>query len=98
MTAVALASLKHSPGVTTAALALATAAGDDAVAVEADASGGDVAARAGLAMEPGLLTLAAAARHENQRLDLDLDPHLQRLACGTPVLVAPSSARRAAVA
>ncbi len=94
MTAIALASLKHAPGVTTAALALAAAAGDGAIAVEADPSGGDLAARADLTLEPGLLTLAAAARHEGRRLDLDR--HLQRVPCGTSVLVAPSSAKLAA--
>ena len=89
MSAVALASVKHSPGVTTTALALATAAGAEAVVVEADPAGGDIAARAGLALEPGLLTLAAAARHAGTRISVDA--HLQHVACGAAVLVAPSS-------
>jgi hypothetical protein len=96
VTAIALASLKHAPGVTTAALALAAAAGEEAIAVEADASGGDLAARADLTLETGLLTLAAAARHGGRRLDLD--PHLQRVDCGTSVLVGPSAARLAGAA
>ena len=87
MTAVALASFKHSPGVTTAALALGVAAGESAIVVEADPSGGDIAARAGLTLEPGAMTLAAAARHAGTRLDLDA--HTQHVPAGAAVLVSP---------
>ena len=87
MTAVALASFKHSPGVTTAALALGVAAGESSIVVEADPSGGDIAARAGLTLEPGAMTLAAAARHAGTRLDLDA--HTQHLPAGAAVLVSP---------
>jgi hypothetical protein len=87
--AVALASFKHSPGVTTAALALGVAAGEDAVVIEADPSGGDIAARAGLTVEPGIITLAAAARHAGTRLDLDA--HVQHVPAGAAVLVSPSA-------
>jgi len=96
MTSIALASVKHSPGVTTAAVALAAAAGADAVVVEADPSGGDVAARARLALEPGLLTLAAAARHP--MTPLDLPPHAQPLPAGGSVVVAPAAPELAASA
>jgi hypothetical protein len=87
MTAVALASFKHSPGVTTAAVAFGVAAGEDAVVVEADPSGGDIAARAGLTLEPGVITLAAAARHAGTRVDLD--DHTRHVPAGVAVLVSP---------
>ena len=56
--------------------------------IEADPAGGDIAARAGLALDPGLVTLAAAARK-------GLDPtsmarHIQPMASGIDVLVAPT--------
>lgn len=87
MTTIALASVKHSPGVTTAAVALAAAYGDGAVVVEADPSGGDIAARCGVASEPGLLTLAAAGRHVGTVLDFSL--HAQPLPSGGRVIAAP---------
>lgn len=87
MTTIALASVKHSPGVTTAAVALAAAHGDGAVVVEADPSGGDIAARSSVPFEPGLLTLAASGRHVGTVLDFN--PHAQPLAGGGRVVVAP---------
>ena len=87
MTTISLASVKHSPGVTTAAVALAAAYGDGAVVVEADPSGGDIAARCGVPSEPGLLTLAASGRHLGTILDLS--PHAQRLPSGGRVVVSP---------
>lgn len=89
MTVIALASVKHAPGVTTAAVAMAAAGGRDAVVVEADPSGGDVAARARLPLEPGLLTLAASGRHPGGRLDVDR--HAQPLPAGGMVVVAPAA-------
>jgi len=66
---VALGADKASPGVTTAAVALAMAWPGGRAVFEADPSGGDLAFRALhatagglLAAEPGLLTLAADTR------------------------------------
>jgi hypothetical protein len=87
MTTIALASLKHSPGVTTAAVAIASAAGEEAVVIEADASGGDIAARSRLTLEPGLVTLAASGRHSGS--GLDFDGHTQPLPAGGHVVVGP---------
>ena len=87
MTTIAIASVKHSPGVTTAAVAFAAASGEHVVVVEADASGGDVAARAGLTLEPGLLTLAASGRRSGT--GLDFSGHTLPLPAGGHVVVAP---------
>lgn len=62
---IGLCSLKSSPGVTTATLALAGCWPLDSPAptvIELDARGGDVAWRFGLGTDPGLRSLAAAAR------------------------------------
>lgn len=89
MTLIALTSAKHSPGVSTLAASLAALAAEDrpVVLVEADPSGGDIAARAGLRLEPGVATLAVAARRG--MTDGLLDGHLQPLHSGARVLVAP---------
>lgn len=55
-----LVAARSSPGVTTTALALATAIPGPVLVVEASEDGGVLAARYGLAGEPGLTTLAAA--------------------------------------
>lgn len=86
MTVLAVASAKHSPGVTTAAVALASAWGD-ALVVEVDPSGGDVAARARLPLDPGLTTLAASGRHADA--GLDVGRHAQALPSGGAVVIAP---------
>ncbi len=95
MSVVALCSLKASPGVTTTALALAATwpSPRDVLLVEADADGGDLAARFDLRLDPGLATLAASARRA-------IEPdgvwrHVQRLPGGVPALVAPASADQA---
>ena len=86
----ALTSVKHSPGVTTAAVAMALAAGPIPVSlvVEADPFGGDLAAWAGLSLEPGVSSLAASARHGNA---VDVAGHTQALPAGLPALLAPTS-------
>ena len=63
---IAFASAKGSPGVTTAVAALAaTWPVDRALLVaEVDPAGGDLVVRLDLAVEPGLVTLAAAGRRE----------------------------------
>lgn len=96
MRSLALGSVKHSPGVTTAALALAAAWDTDAIVVEADPSGGDIAARTHLSLEPGLLTLAASARHAMSTLALDR--HMQPLPAGGTAVVAPAAPELAAPA
>ena len=93
MTVVALASIKHAPGVTTTAVALAAAWGDDTIVVEADPSGGDIATRTRLPTERGLLTLAASGRHPGA--PLDVAAHAQPLPSGGNVVVAPASGTRA---
>ncbi|HEV8165498.1 MAG TPA: hypothetical protein VGR74_13810, partial [Actinomycetota bacterium] len=64
MSLLALAAAKASPGVTTTAVALAATwpAERGVLLVEADPGGGDLAAWFGLAVEPGLVSLAAARR------------------------------------
>lgn len=94
MTTFALLSVKHAPGVTTAAVALAAASPQRAVVVEADPSGGDLRVRCRLSGEPGLLTLAAAGRHGAG--DVDLRRHVQPLPAGGHVVVSPGDADLAA--
>src|SRR3546814_7331924 len=89
MTVVGVLSVKHAPGATTAAVAIATASATDAVVVECDPAGGDIAARGHLAVEPGLVSLAAAGRHPTSHLDLL--GHSQHLPTGVPVVVAPTA-------
>ena len=99
MTLVALTSVKHSPGATTAALALATAwsADHEVVVVEADPAGGDLVARLQLPFEPGLVSLAAATRHGSVAGPVG-HAHLQPLPCGGAALVGPGSAEQAVAA
>jgi MinD-like ATPase involved in chromosome partitioning or flagellar assembly len=96
MTVVAFAGVKHSPGVTTLAVAVASSQAGSALVVEADPAGGDIAARSGLALDPGLASLAAAARNE-MTADL-LSQHVQRLSSGVDLLAGPVSPRQSATA
>jgi len=91
MALVALVSAKGSPGVTTLTRVLAGLWPRRCVAVELDPTGGDLAARGGLGLEPGLASLALAARSGLSATMLDA--HAQRLEDGAAVVVAP--ARRA---
>jgi MinD-like ATPase involved in chromosome partitioning or flagellar assembly len=96
---VALGSLKHSPGVTTFALALTHAVAErtnQIVLVDADPAGGDVAAYVGMPTEPGLVTLAAACRHPD--VHLDLNPHARPIPNGGSAVVAPGTPSHAAAA
>jgi hypothetical protein len=95
---IALCSLKGSPGVTTAAVALAArwAADQRPVVVECDPAGGDLAARFRLSSTPGVMSLAAAARRTR-------DPgllwrHSQRLPAGLAVVPGPVGAQQARAA
>lgn len=94
MTLVAVGSLRGSPGVTTLALALATAMSPGALVVEADPDGGVLAARHGLSIEPGLLGLAGRARRGLGPDDVTRS--LQHLPGGVPVLVTDPNADVAA--
>jgi MinD-like ATPase involved in chromosome partitioning or flagellar assembly len=95
---VVLTSAKGSPGVSTATVALAAAwpAGWRPAILECDPSGGDLAAGFGLSAEPGLLTLASAARRDH-RPGL-LWEHTQELPGGLAVAPAPASAEQATAA
>lgn len=94
MSVVAVGSVR-SCGVSTlaAGLAMLWPGAGSRLLVEADAAGGVLAAAAGLAPEPGLVSLAAAARRQS-------DPgmvfdHCQPLVDGTAVLCGPPAAHRA---
>jgi hypothetical protein len=99
VTLIALTSAKHSPGVTTAALACATAwsAYHESLLVEADPAGGDLAARLLLPFDPDLVSLAAASRHHGAPAS-QLDAHLQPLPGGGSSLLGPGSPEQAGVA
>lgn len=91
MTVVAFASTKASPGVTTTVVAAGHVwpAQRSLVVVEADPAGGDLAARHGVPVQPGLASLAAAGR---RALSPELVAnHTQRVG-GLPVVVAPPTA------
>lgn len=92
---VAVLSLKGSPGVTTFGVALA-ARWPQAVLVEADPAGGDIAMRFSLAAVPGLVSLAAAARGGGDHTLLMR--HTQVLPGDVPVVSAPPDADRARAA
>ena len=86
MTLIALASVKGSPGVTTAATALAASwpEGRRVLLVEADPFGGDLAPRYAVAPTGGLSSLFAAARRTLQ--PEDVWDHVDHLPGGLPVL------------
>ena len=97
MTVIAVCSVKHSPGATTLALALACAATEAdrpiPLVVEADPAGGDLAAHLGLPVSPGLLGLAAAFRHQGSRPDVYA--HAQPLPAGGCGVLGPLDAIQA---
>jgi MinD-like ATPase involved in chromosome partitioning or flagellar assembly len=92
---VTLASIKGSPGVTTAALALAAGwpSGRRVLLVEADPFGGDLAPRHSLTITAGLPSLFAAARR-SLAPDAVWD-HVDHLPGGLPVLFGLSGAQGA---
>ncbi len=91
MTLICFASQKGSPGATATSLAVAAsmtvAEGHRKLLLEADVTGGTLAIRYRLPVEPGLLTLAAAARAGMG--DADLWGHARELPGGLPVVVCP---------
>ncbi len=88
MTLVALCSLKGAPGVTTLSCLLGAAwpGPGPVMLVEADPSGGDLAARFGLSSRVGWTSLTQSSRRSDE--PGSVDPHLQTLPGGLPVLVA----------
>ncbi len=98
MSLLCVCSAHGSPGVTTTAVALAGVwpEGRRLLLVEADPSGGVLAARFGLSDSPGLLSLAAVAR---RGLDGEVVwRHAQQLPGGIAVLAVPPSAEQAQAA
>ena len=95
MSVVALGSTKASPGVTTLCQALAHTwpQSRHVLVVEADPSGGDLAARLELPVEPGLVSLAAAGRR-GLSAGAVLE-HAQAMDEHASLLVGPSAARLA---
>jgi len=96
MPLIALASVKSSPGVTTAALALASMwkTAERRLLLEADPGGGDLGLWLGLPADSGLAGLAAAARHGHEA-GLAWR-HGRELAGGTHLVAAPAGAEQAA--
>jgi len=93
MSLVALAAGRGSRGVTTATLALAATWPTPALVAECDPAGGALAARFGLPLLPGMLSLATAARHG---LDAAaVAAHVRALPLGLPALLGPSKAEQA---
>lgn len=91
MTVLVVGSLHGSPGATTVAVALA-ACHPDGIVVEADCDGGVLAARLGLAREPGVVTLAA---DRDAGAGGGLAHHAQHAPVGVPVVVGPESSDHA---
>ena len=87
---IAIASVKGAPGVTRLAMTLTALwpHGTSATLIEADAAGGTLAGRFGLAASPSLTTLAAAMFPSAQ--DVRISEHTQQLPSGLPVVVAPA--------
>jgi MinD-like ATPase involved in chromosome partitioning or flagellar assembly len=90
---------KGSPGVSTTALALAAAwqGRPRPVVWEADPQGGDLQLRFGIPEEPGLVTLAGAARAEGLTAKTAA-AHVQRLPGGVTVVAGPVAAAPAQAA
>jgi MinD-like ATPase involved in chromosome partitioning or flagellar assembly len=94
MTLIALASVKGSPGCTTTALALAAAwPAPHRLLLEADPGGGDLGPWLDLPQAPGLVGLAAAARHDHGG-ETAWD-YAQQIGDGLHVVVAPVGAEQA---
>ncbi|ACU72898.1 conserved hypothetical protein [Catenulispora acidiphila DSM 44928] len=97
---ISLGSLKSSPGVTTVAAAIAAmwpgSGAGEPILLEADARGGDLAARFKLGQEPGLASLSVAARRSSDASLLA--EHVQELPGGLKVVLAPPPAENATAA
>lgn len=94
MPLIALASVNGSPGVTMTALALAAASPQQRrLLLEADPAGGDLGPWLDLPPAPGLVGLAAAARHETG--GVIVWQHAQEISDGLHAVVAPVGAEQA---
>lgn len=97
MAMICFASQKGAPGTTLSTLAIAAAwpssAGRRKLVVEADPSGGLLALRYGLGLEPGLVTLAVAVRTGLE--DPAMWEHAQELPGGLAAIVGPDGPDRA---
>jgi hypothetical protein len=92
---VSMVSVKGAPGVTTLALGLAARwPRGEAVVVEADPAGGDLSPRFGVAHDPGLATMALAARHAGRAPNPAA--WLRRLPCGVEAVLAAAGAAASA--
>lgn len=96
MTVIVVGAVHGSPGATTLALDLAREAGETALLIEADPDGGSIAARLELALKPGLMELAGAAR---TGIDVDdLWRFAQPSSVGVAVIVAHPAAEQTCAA
>lgn len=87
---IGLVSAKGAPGVTTAALALTVAAGEQGLLIEMDPSGGSLECWTGVAGEPGLMRVASGLRRS---LDADVVAHgVLEVPVGVAAVLAPTSA------
>jgi hypothetical protein len=95
---VTFVSARGAPGVSTVALSVAgvwpSAEGGAKVLMEVDPAGGVLGLRLGLGEDPGLVSLAAAARHGLERMALW--DHAQELPGGLAVVPGPASSSVAA--
>jgi len=87
VTLVSIFSFKGAPGVTTLACLLGAAwpVSGPVTVVEADPAGGDLAARFGLSVHSGWSSLVSSTRRSGEAPSLE--PHLQELPGGLPVVV-----------
>jgi hypothetical protein len=94
---ITVCSVKNAPGATTLGLGLAALWPEsNAVLLECDPEGGDLAARFGHHPQPGLTGLAAVARAEDAQVNLG--EHTQEVGVGARVVLAtPGDAAAAAV-
>jgi Flp pilus assembly CpaE family ATPase len=99
VTTLALCSAKGSPGVTTLTCALGAVWPFErrVVVIEADPSGGDLAARFGLSVKRGMTSLVLALRQlDHRQPEEEFDQHTLRLPGGLEVVVGPVGAEAAA--
>ncbi len=101
MAVIVVGSVHGSPGATTLAFDLARQAGPGALLIEADPDGGVLAARLELALKPGLMELAGAARTGIEADDLwkfaQLSSTNVAVVAGHPAAEQTSAALRAAI-
>jgi hypothetical protein len=97
MTTIAMGAVR-SCGLTTLALALAATWPDErqVLLCECDPAGGTIAAAAGWAPEPGMVSLAAAARRDSDPEEVWM--HIQEMPNGAAVLAGPVSSDQSASA